>query len=67
MSKKDSAWTVEDSAEVYGIRDWGNGYFDISSKGEVMVNLRDGKKTKPVSAWRTSCAGCGNAARSSRC
>src|SRR6187401_1823112 len=49
MSKKDSAWTIEDSAEVYGIRDWGNGYFDISSKGEVMVYLRDGKKTKAVS------------------
>ncbi len=49
MSKKESAWNIEDSAGVYGIRDWGNGYFDISSKGEVVVNLRDGKKTKPVS------------------
>ena len=49
---KDSAkekWSVEESAEVYGIREWGHGYFDISSKGEVVVNLKDGKKTKPVS------------------
>lgn len=49
---KDSAkekWSIEESAEVYGIREWGHGYFDISSKGEVVVNLKDGKKTKPVS------------------
>ena len=49
---KDSAkekWSAEDSAELYGIREWGHGYFDISSKGEVVVNLKDGKKTKPVS------------------
>jgi arginine decarboxylase len=43
------AWTIEDSAELYGIRDWGHGYFDVSAKGEVVVNLKDGKKTKPVS------------------
>lgn len=30
-------WTVEDSAELYGIRNWGVGYFDISEKGEVVV------------------------------
>jgi arginine decarboxylase len=49
MSKKDSEWSIEDSAGIYGVRDWGNGYFDISNKGEVVVHLRDGKKTKPVS------------------
>lgn len=30
-------WTVDDSAETYGIRNWGVGYFDISEKGEVIV------------------------------
>lgn len=30
-------WQVEDSAELYGIRTWGAGFFDISSKGEVVV------------------------------
>lgn len=30
-------WTVDDSAELYGIRNWGAGYFDISEKGEVVV------------------------------
>jgi arginine decarboxylase len=49
MTKKNPAWTVEDSANMYGIRDWGNGYFNISTKGEVVVNLKDGTKTKPVS------------------
>src|SRR6187402_964863 len=49
MSKKTPDWTTEQSAETYGIRDWGNGYFDVSSKGEVVINLRDGNKTKPVS------------------
>jgi arginine decarboxylase len=49
MSKKTPDWSTEQSAETYGIRDWGNGYFDVSSKGEVVINLRDGNKTKPVS------------------
>lgn len=48
-SAKAPAWTIEDSANLYGIREWGHDYFDISAKGEVVVNLKDGKKTKPVS------------------
>lgn len=48
-SAKALAWTIEDSANLYGIREWGHDYFDISAKGEVVVNLKDGKKTKPVS------------------
>jgi arginine decarboxylase len=46
---KNSAWSIHDSADLYGIREWGHGYFDVSAKGEVAVNLKDGKKTKPVS------------------
>ena len=49
MSKKTPDWSTEQSAEMYGIRDWGNGYFDVSSKGEVVINLKDGTKTKAVS------------------
>lgn len=49
MSKKEANWSTDDSAGIYGVRDWGNGYFDISQKGEVVVNLKDGKKTKAVS------------------
>ncbi len=48
MTKK-TPWSLENSITTYGIRDWGNGYFDVSAKGEVVVNLKDGTKTKPVS------------------
>ncbi len=30
-------WTKEKSEELYGIKNWGNGYFSISDKGEVQV------------------------------
>ncbi|MDD2235656.1 MAG: biosynthetic arginine decarboxylase [Kiritimatiellae bacterium] len=30
-------WTTEESAELYGIRDWSDGYFSISRKGELQV------------------------------
>ena len=30
-------WDVEDSAELYGIRTWGAGFFDVSDKGEVVI------------------------------
>ena len=30
-------WSSEDSAELYGIRNWGAGYFGISPKGEVEI------------------------------
>ena len=31
-------WTVEDSAELYGIRNWGQHYFDISENGSAVVS-----------------------------
>ena len=30
-------WTPAESAELYGIRNWGAGYFDIADNGEVTV------------------------------
>ena len=30
-------WTRDNAAELYGIRNWGQGYFDISERGEVEV------------------------------
>ena len=30
-------WRVEDSIELYGIRNWGAGYFDVSDAGEVVI------------------------------
>lgn len=39
-------WSVEDSADLYGIRNWSAGYFDVSPAGEVVVCPFG--KTKPV-------------------
>ena len=32
------AWSVEKSADIYGINAWGNGYFRINAQGNVSVN-----------------------------
>jgi len=40
-------WTLENATELYGIRNWGTGYFDISEKGEVIV--RPGGSASPLS------------------
>jgi arginine decarboxylase len=40
-------WTVEKSADLYGIHSWGAGYFNISEKGEVVItpSRNEGKET----------------------
>jgi arginine decarboxylase len=30
-------WTVEDSMKLYGVADWGKGYFGVSDRGTVVV------------------------------
>ena len=40
-------WTADDAADVYGIRNWGAGYFDISDRGEVVVRPK-GKGSEMV-------------------
>ena len=43
-------WTCEDSAELYGIRNWGAGYFDLSESGEVTVCVENSAgETRSVS------------------
>jgi arginine decarboxylase len=37
-------WTSNDTAELYGVRNWGSGYFDVSEKGELVVRPK-GKGT----------------------
>ena len=34
------SWTCEKAAELYGIRNWSSGYFDISPEGYVVARLR---------------------------
>lgn len=42
-------WSSEDSAELYGIRNWGAGYFDISPQGDVVVRPFGSKNPVTVS------------------
>jgi len=40
-----SGWTPAESAELYGIKSWGAGYFDLAEDGAVTVNVNfDGKR-----------------------
>jgi arginine decarboxylase len=42
-------WSVEKSAELYGIRSWGAGYFDLSAAGEVIYTAGANSKNKKIS------------------
>ncbi len=37
-------WKIDDSADLYGIRSWGAGYFDIARNGDVVVTPFPDKK-----------------------
>ena len=51
MAKKTTLqrWSSEDSAELYGIRNWSAGYFDISKEGDVVVRPFGNKNPVSVS------------------
>ena len=50
IRRKVKNWTANDSAELYCVDDWGNGYFGISRNGEATVCLEDSDgERKPVS------------------
>jgi arginine decarboxylase len=42
-------WSPEQSAELYGVRNWGAGYFDINAAGEVTVSVPAEGRTATVS------------------
>ena len=42
-------WTIENSVDLYGIRNWGGGYFDISEKGEITINPKGSDPANAVS------------------
>ena len=54
IKQKVHGWSHHDSADLYGIDDWGNGYFRISKKGEVTVRLNDEERRMSACAicWR---------------
>ena len=45
----DAGWSSERSAEMYGINNWGAGYFNLSEQGEVQVNVDFGDHQVVVS------------------
>ncbi len=42
-------WNPDDSAKLYGIKEWGAGYFDINESGEVVVRVPGAGKSTDVS------------------
>jgi len=42
-------WSPAKSAELYGIENWGHGFFDVNKHGHVIVNLADEVGTAQVS------------------
>lgn len=51
IKQKVKGWSHHDSSELYGIDDWGNGYFRINKKGHTMVRLKDDDSFKDVSLY----------------
>ncbi len=41
-------WSAEHSARLYGVRDWGSDYFDVSEDGNAVVTVQFGEKTIQV-------------------
>jgi arginine decarboxylase len=42
-------WTKEKSEELYGVKNWGAGYFSISDKGDVLVNPHKDNESAAIS------------------
>ena len=45
----DTPWSVEEARELYGVRGWGAGYFDVSPDGMVVVTPRGDLKGPAIS------------------
>lgn len=43
-----SKWSIAEARETYGVRRWGNGYFDIDDSGHVIVNAPTAKGVQSV-------------------
>lgn len=46
----DREWSAENSAELYGVREWGAGYFDVNAEGqaEVIATINDKQVRVPL-------------------
>lgn len=45
----ETEWDAQQSVKLYGVRDWGAEYFDISEQGNAVVSLQFGEKQIKVS------------------
>lgn len=52
ISVEAETWTLEDSRQLYGIRRWGNDYFDIADDGFVSLTVPTPGGVKSVSMQR---------------
>ncbi|NTS77056.1 biosynthetic arginine decarboxylase [Catenovulum sp. SM1970] len=41
-------WSIERAAEVYGVREWSAGYFDINSEGNLVCSLKFDNQGEPA-------------------
>ncbi|MBE0469392.1 MAG: biosynthetic arginine decarboxylase [Methyloprofundus sp.] len=48
QNKASDSWSAEDSANLYGIREWGADYFDVSKQGEAVVKVNFGDNTVTI-------------------
>jgi len=49
QAKEQKHWSRASAEHMYGITEWGNGYFSISESGEVTVNLKQENETRSLS------------------
>jgi arginine decarboxylase len=49
--KKESGWSAAQSAELYGVDQWGHGFFGVNKDGHVTVKLTDEETTSEVSLF----------------
>ena len=55
MKTKTTAWTVEKSEELYGLKRWGAGHYGVDLDGNVCVQpLRDGRKVRLMDVVKES-------------
>src|SRR5690554_3835120 len=38
--EEETVWTAQDSADLYGVKEWGAGYFNISEQGDAVVTAQ---------------------------
>jgi arginine decarboxylase len=49
MARNSTQWSIEQAADLYGIHRWGEGYFDISPSGDLLVKPLGNRSDKSIS------------------